>query len=537
MGADDDIHHALFQILYRLFDLRRGAETAHQCDIDGEILHSLHKGIVMLLRQNGGGNQIDDLFPLLHSLEGGTDGDLGLTVTYVSADQTVHDPVTLHVRLGIRNGIQLILRLLEGEHFLELPLPYGIFSKSIAFTLLSDRIQLHQILRHGTDGAAYLRLGMLPFLAAQFVQLRLLRRIGGGILLDHIQSGSQNVQITAVPVFNLEVVLDNLVYLDLLDTFIYPQSMGLMHHIIPDFQVIKVVDFLPLIEFFLLFPALLRSENIALGQHHEFQPGIFKALVHMAVVGQDFPWLHLPHGILRVYRRQSRILRVAQILCQTSGSGTGTGQQKYPVAVLFVFFQIPDQCFEAAVIGSNVAGSNVYMLFRPEISVPGLHGSQRHHGIFLQRSRYLFAAVENVHLSRQHVAFSGTLLHALPEFQFDGIRLLFHSRRFINIEGQGTSRHIRQQFRQGHGIFIKIADITFQIDLTLKFQQLFLQFTYLCGDPVGFLRLMGIPEGLFLLCSFLLKPCDAFADLLFRQHEFRGRVDCDALQFFNGALA
>ena len=50
MGSDDDIHHTLFQILYRLFDLRRRAETAHQGNIYREILHSLHKSVVMLLR-------------------------------------------------------------------------------------------------------------------------------------------------------------------------------------------------------------------------------------------------------------------------------------------------------------------------------------------------------------------------------------------------------------------------------------------------------------------------------------------------------
>ena len=74
--------------------------------------------------------------------------------------------MALHVRLGIRDGIQLILRLLEGEHLLELPLPYRVFSEGIALALLPDRIQLHQILRHRTDRAAHLGLGVLPFLAA-----------------------------------------------------------------------------------------------------------------------------------------------------------------------------------------------------------------------------------------------------------------------------------------------------------------------------------------------------------------------------------
>ena len=169
---------------------------------------------------------------------------------------------------------------------------------------------------------------MLPFLTTQLVQLRLLRRIGGGILLNHIQSGGQNVQIAAIPVFDLEVILDDLIYLYLLDAFVYPQSVGLMHHIIPDLQVIEIVDLLPLIELFLLFLTLLRSENIAFGQHHEFQPGILKALVHVTVIGQNLPGLYLPHGVFRVYRRQFSPgdFRIPQVLRQAFCSGTGTGQ-------------------------------------------------------------------------------------------------------------------------------------------------------------------------------------------------------------------
>ena len=172
--------------------------------------------------------------------------------------------MAFHVGLGIRDSTQLILRLLEGKHFLELPLPHRVFSKGIALALLAHRIQLHEILCHGTDRTADLGLGMFPFLATQLIQLRLLRRISGGILLDYIQSGSENVQIAAVPVLNLQVILDNVFYLYLFDAFVYPQSMGLMHYVITDLQVIEIVDLLPLVEFFLFLLTFLRSKNITL---------------------------------------------------------------------------------------------------------------------------------------------------------------------------------------------------------------------------------------------------------------------------------
>ena len=99
-----------------------------------------------------------------------------------------------------------------------------------------------------------------------------------------------------------------------------------MHHIVTDLQVVEIIDLLPLIKFFLFLPALLRPEDIALGQHHEFQPRVFESLIHMTVISQDLSGLYLPHGIFRVYRRQSCILGITQILRQALCSGTGTGQ-------------------------------------------------------------------------------------------------------------------------------------------------------------------------------------------------------------------
>ena len=99
-----------------------------------------------------------------------------------------------------------------------------------------------------------------------------------------------------------------------------------MHHIVTDLQVVKIIDLLPLIEFFLFLLALLRPENITFGQHHEFQPRVFKSLIHMTVIGQNLSGLYLPHGIFCVYRCQSCILGITQILRQALCSGTGAGQ-------------------------------------------------------------------------------------------------------------------------------------------------------------------------------------------------------------------
>ena len=167
--TDDDIHHALLQIRDRLLLLCRRAEPGEQIDPHRKIFHPLHKRIIMLLRQNGRGHQIDHLLVLLHRLEGRPDGDLRLAVPHIAADQTIHDPAALHILLGGHDRADLILRLLEGEHLFKFPLPDRILAVLEALALLSCRIQLHQILRDLVHRTAHLRLGLVPLLGAQLI--------------------------------------------------------------------------------------------------------------------------------------------------------------------------------------------------------------------------------------------------------------------------------------------------------------------------------------------------------------------------------
>ena len=97
----------------------------------------------MLLRQDGGRNQIHHLLFILNRFEGGAQGDLCLSIAHVTADQTIHDLPAFHITLGGIDGIQLVLRLLIGKHLFKLLLPYGIRSVLKALRILSGRVKLY----------------------------------------------------------------------------------------------------------------------------------------------------------------------------------------------------------------------------------------------------------------------------------------------------------------------------------------------------------------------------------------------------------
>ncbi len=62
----------------------------------------------MLLGQDRGGDQHRYLLAVVDGFEGRPDGDLGLPVTDIATNQTIHGVRGLHVSFYRLNGLQLI---------------------------------------------------------------------------------------------------------------------------------------------------------------------------------------------------------------------------------------------------------------------------------------------------------------------------------------------------------------------------------------------------------------------------------------------
>ena len=73
-----------------IFLLFGGAEARDHLDVDGEVGEALFEALVVLETKDGGGGEDGDLLGILHGLEGGAHGDLGLAVADVAAEETIH---------------------------------------------------------------------------------------------------------------------------------------------------------------------------------------------------------------------------------------------------------------------------------------------------------------------------------------------------------------------------------------------------------------------------------------------------------------
>ena len=99
---------------YRL-RLGVGQEAAEHLHLHRERRIPVGEGLGVLTGQQGRGHQDRGLEPVLDGLEHRPDGDLGLAEAHVATDQPVHGLGSLHVRLDLFDGPELVGGLDERE--------------------------------------------------------------------------------------------------------------------------------------------------------------------------------------------------------------------------------------------------------------------------------------------------------------------------------------------------------------------------------------------------------------------------------------
>src|SRR5581483_2940427 len=113
--ADDNVNLAALQPLHHLARLRGREEPGQDLDAHRIAGEALGERLEVLLGEQSRGHQHGNLLAVLHGLEGGADGYLGLAKAHVAADEAVHRRRVLHVGLHVGDRRELIGRLLVRE--------------------------------------------------------------------------------------------------------------------------------------------------------------------------------------------------------------------------------------------------------------------------------------------------------------------------------------------------------------------------------------------------------------------------------------
>ena len=170
VGADRDVDASGRQPVEGRGDLFVGLETTQGCHGHRETGVALGEGVGVLLHQQGGRHQHRDLLAVLHGLERGPHGYLGLAVPDVTADQPVHRDHLLHVSLDVVDRRQLVGGLGVAEGVLQLALPRRVGAERVALGGLPRRIQLDQLGRDLANCLAGPGFALPPIGAAHLVE-------------------------------------------------------------------------------------------------------------------------------------------------------------------------------------------------------------------------------------------------------------------------------------------------------------------------------------------------------------------------------
>jgi len=199
VSADDHIDGAVGETGDHLLLLGVGLEPAQGGHRDREAGVAIREGGVVLLDQQRRGHQDGDLLAVHDRLEGCPDGDLGLAVADVAADQPVHRHDPLHIGLDFGDRGQLVRGFDVGEGVLELSLPDRVGGERVTLGGLAGGVQLDQFGGDLANGLAGARLALGPVGAAHLVQRRALPADVAGHQMQLVHRHEQPVTGVTAP--------------------------------------------------------------------------------------------------------------------------------------------------------------------------------------------------------------------------------------------------------------------------------------------------------------------------------------------------
>ena len=231
VGPHYQIDSTLLQSLDgpRLLLLR--TEPAQHLDPHRIVAKPLRKGLEVLLGEDGRRYEKGDLFVVDHGLEGGADGDLGLSETDVAADNAVHGFVLHQVVQDLTNDPLLPVRLLVFEALLHLPEKLVVGRKGVPLSELALRVELDQFLRDVLDVLLDPALRVPPVAGAELVYLGF-RLLSTDILLDKLQRIDRHVKPVFILILDEKEVLFAPVDLQFLNAFVYADAVFQVNYII-----------------------------------------------------------------------------------------------------------------------------------------------------------------------------------------------------------------------------------------------------------------------------------------------------------------
>ena len=219
----------------------RAFESIKIFNVDRETVQTVLEGLVMLQGQDGGGYQHGYLFAVSSSLEGGTNGHLGLSETHVAADESIHRALAFHVAFYIVGGLELVRGVFIDEGCFELGLQVAVGGKLEALAALAFGVKLDQLTSNVLDFTLCLGFQSVPCVGTKGAQRRL-GAVLGAVFGDLVERVDTDVKRVAMVVSNAQHLLFLAVQLDGHQSLETPDAVVDMGDIVSRLEVVEVLQ-------------------------------------------------------------------------------------------------------------------------------------------------------------------------------------------------------------------------------------------------------------------------------------------------------
>ena len=146
MSTKENIYCSLFKSIKNISLFFRRDKPCAKPHFYRKVTQTFLEVFIVLLGKNNSWSQECNLLTRHYGFEGSTEGDLCLTISYVTADKSIHTLVAFHIGFDLFNTLQLVWSLSKWERSLEGYLPVIIFHEWISMPMLTLSIESYKLL-------------------------------------------------------------------------------------------------------------------------------------------------------------------------------------------------------------------------------------------------------------------------------------------------------------------------------------------------------------------------------------------------------
>ncbi len=205
MRADDHVDAAFLQALDDPFLFAGRAEATQDFDIERILRKSLAECAIVLFGEHCRRHEHRDLHSIVDRFEGSTNGDLGLAVADVAAEQSIHRTGSFQIVLDFGNGRELVGRFLIGKARFELLLPVGIRRDWRAGLAFAHRLHVNHIRREIANRFFHLANAFAPRGATELREFWI-ALAAAHVFLHEIDFGNRHVEHDTIAKFEEQVL-------------------------------------------------------------------------------------------------------------------------------------------------------------------------------------------------------------------------------------------------------------------------------------------------------------------------------------------